>query len=483
MKKIFTAFFFGLALISSAQDYQLFNGNSKKVFRTSDLLSESYSLTFDSTIINLAGTILYPYRKMEIEETSPVLCHPWGGECRARNSPVWIGRSVIQKSESDYTFITHSDDSLSFDFTLVANETHVFFEDESQRFSLSLVDNPTDTVHFAGLVDTVKRFQISHTDLDGNVINSPLSNYEIIIGKQLGLINFFRIDSFPQVLTPLQLLGNENPLAGISHLTNAMIYDHQPGDEIQYYKYYYYAQWPQLNSRQYIKHTFLERNDDGNLLSYLVKIESFYIDSATVSVDTTTLSYEKYEEIAILPFDFLETYGEYYFSDMIVQDHLGKLLWTYNTDDYRSLQFCEEDGLWCSTDDHDALSKSYVVGLGLYKTLYEYLPSYDYNGMEVVYYKKDGVEYGTEAIVGIKNLSMETRINILPNPTEDYFRIEGEFNNECKVFVNDLDGRTVLQIDNYSKNQHVNIGNLTRGIYLVNLIDSSNVYTVKLLIN
>ncbi|HLO89627.1 MAG TPA: T9SS type A sorting domain-containing protein [Lentimicrobium sp.] len=482
MKSIFTILLSLFTLISSAQDYQLFNVNSKKVYRTQEVLSKSYSLTFDSASINSSATILYPYRKLDIQETPPTLCHPWGGGCYARNSATWMGESVIQKPNGDYTFITQSNDSLNFDFTLAPIEANIFYQDENQRFSLSVSAIPMDTFHFAGVIDTVKRFPISHTDLEGNIINSALNNYEIIIGKHLGLINFFRIDSFPQLLTPLQLLGNENPPAGIYHLTNAMIYDHQPGDEIQYYKYSHNAQWPQLNSRQYIKHTFLTRNETEDSLIYEIKVKSFYVDSTMVSFDTISVSYEKNEEVAILPFDFNHSYGQYYNTEFSVEDHLGDLNWTYKTDDHYSLDYCEDDGLWCSSDDHDALSNSYVLGLGLYKTLYEDLPSYNYNGMEVIYYRKNGIEHGNEAIVGINYLQNETITNIIPNPAEEKFRIEGNFINGCIVRINDFNGRTVLQVDKYLKNQPIDISNLNSGIYLINVVDSTNVYTGKLLI-
>lgn len=90
----------------------------------------------------------------------------------------------------------------------------IFYEDELQRFSISRVSPGADTMSILGMIDSVYRYQISHTDLQGNFINSGLNSREIIIGKQLELISFFRIDSFPQVLKPLILMGNESADAG-----------------------------------------------------------------------------------------------------------------------------------------------------------------------------------------------------------------------------------------------------------------------------
>lgn len=91
-----------------------------------------------------------------------------------------------------------------------------------------------EVTEILGIPDTIRKFRISHYDAEGNPINSALHYHEIITGKKLGLISFFRIDQFPETLLPLELVGDTEPETGLTQIIYADIHDYQPGDVIQY---------------------------------------------------------------------------------------------------------------------------------------------------------------------------------------------------------------------------------------------------------
>ncbi len=477
MKRNITLLLALCSLLSFGQNYALFNENSKKVFRSPDSLSTSYSLVFDTTFVTGSTTFFYPYKLIGNLITPNYECQPFGGECYLRDSSIWIG-PIIARSGSQYSFNTSAGSQVNFNFELEPSESQIFYQDDSQKFSISRV-TPLDTIDFGGFTDSVKRFQVSHTDLQGNPINSALNNWQIVIGKELGLVNFFRIDSFPQLLVPLALMGNENPDAGMNKLTNEILYDHQPGDEIQYYHYSSHG-LPSYSFKVYSKHIFLERDETADSLIYRIRKEDYYPDSSIVKIDTAIVKYYKHDYVKEIPFDFHEYYN---YSKLYLKDYCGLQLWTQHLYDYNALFNCESN-IWCSYGETITWNyNTYVGGLGVYESVsMDPRPEGWSSGNVIVYFKKGNIECGDE-VIGLPERPL--RVNnlvICPNPANNYFMIRSDDTNEYTLEIVDLKGIKIFEEKHFRPNKEVDISKLCAGIYLVRLINDSISNSGKLIV-
>lgn len=482
MKSNFTLILFCLSLLASGQNYQLFNMNSRKVFKTQDELAKTFSLVFDSVIINTTSTVYYPYKTVGDVGYESDTCPVWGQFCYHQDKPSWLG-SEVQFTEGGYNFITNTGSSVVMNFNLAPLQAHIFYEDDLQCFSISRVSPGADTMNILGTVDSVQRYQISHTDLQGNLINSVLNTWEIIIGKELGLVSYFRIDSFPQVLEPLVLMGTESPDAGFYQLTNESVYDYLPGDIIQTRVYYNDPLYPELSWTKYITDSFQERYETSDSLKYKVNREIYIPSSSSFTVLTTWLKYRKDVVIADIPFDWKGTEAILNGSLKVI-DYCGLNLWTFHSWDGH-LSYCSAENSWCESDAFGFTSTNqvYVEGIGLYDYQSGVLgpPSNTSSGSEINYFSKQGVECG-EKVVGLDDhLIANNTLVITPNPTIGSFRIDG-INSKAELQIVDVNGRILLDVKNYQSQSLVDISKLPSGMYLVRLIDGKSAKNGKLIV-
>lgn len=472
---------FGITV--NAQNYQLFNTDAKKVFATTSELAKTYSLVFDSVLIQSSGTVYYPYKTVGDIGYESDTCPVWGAYCYHQDMPSWLG-SEVQSTGDGYSFITNTGPSLNMIFNLAPIQAHIFYEDTLQRFSMSRVSPVADTMSILGTIDSVQRYQISHTDLLGNFINSELNTWEIVIGKELGLVSFFRIDSFPQVLEPLVIMGTDSPEAGFYRLTNDKVYDYLPGDIIQTYVFYHNPLYQELSWTNYITDSFIERIETADSLKYKVIREIYIPDSSSLTVDTAWLKYRKDVVIAGIPFDWVG-YEVFRTGSLQVMDYCGLNLWTFHSWDGHLL-YCSDENSWCEFDEFGFSSTSmvYVEGIGLYEyhTGAVGPPTFPFSGSGINYFSKQGVECG-ERVVGIDEHPIKDfSLIISPNPASSSFSIRGNLNkSDLKIF--DLHGKTVLEIKNYNSSDIIDISRLPQGVYLVRLIDGKSALNGKLVVN
>jgi len=479
MKPLNVLALFFISFTVTAQNYSLFNPASGKSFITDDTLTKTYNLSFDSVTYLGETVFFHPYKDLNLEEyIDDPDCQHWG-DCIRKNKGRWIGDSVVQNGNV-YDFENRWGNHVTFNFNLALNESTVFFEDVMQRFSMTL--EAYDLIDFHGYADSVKRYRIAHTDLEGNPQNSPLNNREIIIGKSLGLISFFRIDSFPLVEVPLQLNGNMAPDAGFYQLTNKDIFDYYPGDVIQYVDYHSWP-WYGLYSRTYIKHQFLERNETPDQLNYKVRRESFHEDSTFITIDTINLSYDKSEVVATIPFDN-NSDGFIYGNRLLeVYDYCGLPLWTYFMYD-SDYEYYPECDLWCMVDVGGTLGwnyKRYVAGLGIYDDSFSSArPEGNSYGTVIVYFSKNGHTCGTEVIGYPDKKDFTQEVKIIPNPASESFVVRGEISVSDLTLTN-IDGKIVMQVPSY-KGESLNISNLKPGIYIVTVKNNEQLGFCKLVV-
>ncbi len=485
--KLFTLFLLALTLSASAQNYKLFNAGTKKVFTEYPVTDSSYSIAFDSAAVSGSDSIYFPYTGIEDQFMEVSNCMFWGGPmCRQQNKPTWPGLKIISESDGRYLFFNNPGDTLFFDFALLPGASSLFFEDDQQRFMLLAED--ADTMNILGIIDSVRYFRILHTDLQGNPINSLLNNELIILGKQLGLARFFRIDLFPQVLQPLTILGNSSPETGLVRLTHEMIYDHQPGDEIQYREWFdNFGGPPAVNYQRFTKYVFLERSNSPDTITYRVKRSVFEMGSDVMLTDTILLQYRRGVVLAEIPYDYIDQNNRMEYRVLDMADYCGLSMWTYTTKP-EYLMYCAEDNCWgvYDTQGPPPVGETRVVaGLGLYLDVSTVIspPPYGYSsGKEVVYFKKNGISCGQEVIVGVENQPLiDHSVAIFPNPAGDFLYIRNEHDNSGTIGIFNSNGQ--LKISAIIENQltELDLTNLSPGIYLVKVIGAKQLRSFKLI--
>ncbi len=477
MRKICTLIFIFLPFLIRAQNYKLFDAGSCKLFAGDPLTDSTYSMAFDSVIAMGGDSVYFNHAGLgaEIESEN---CQFWGGPfCTQQNKPSWLGFQVISDNAGHYLFFTGQGDTLHFDFTLLPGDSSVIYQDDAQTFYM--VSEGTDTMTVLGLADSAMVFRMVHTNVDGHTVSSPPDDPMIVIGKMMGLVDFFRVDVFPQVLQPLHLIGNLSPEAGLTKLTAAMLYDHQPGDEIQYSDYYSYPGGPpEDNYQRYIKHHFLERDDTPDSIIYTVVRNTFEAGSSTQETDTITLRYRKDDILAVIPFDDIDQSISLVIKKLYKAGYCGLDLWTYRlVPEY--LIYCLADNCWGTYDipgPPPTEQSVYVCGLGLYRDESSiFSPPYEYDrSYRIIYFKKDGTVCGDEVFVGMNDLSRQPCFfTVYPNPVHHDMVIDKGVKGKGILSVCDLTGQEIIRISISERRTKIDVSALKRGIYLVRIISGT----------
>jgi hypothetical protein len=490
MKKLATLFFLICATFASAQDYTPFNSGTVKFFQSNQFADSTYGFSIDSLTVSGNDSLFFPYNKVgEIIPTD--LCEFWGPlECWAHNRPIWIGFEISTDNQGGYQFLTNAGEMLTFDFNIQQGDSTLFYQDDEQQFHLNCVDRDTATI--LAIADSIKYFNILHLDDAGNpVLNSPLHNLPLRIGKELGLIDFIRIDHFPNILEHVTLIGNKSPMAGRINITNADLHDHQPGDIIQYHDYYNQDPGPPWeNYSKYIRHHYLERTDTPDSIIYKVARLTFNIDSASGVYDTIFQKYKRDAVVRSAPYDYIQK--NYWMIDKRnykPKQYAGLTLWTHTSYNI-PLGYCLEDNCWGPMDYNGPPPEEdliLVCGLGLFLDRYLLWNPSNFSTKFDVYYinyfKKDGVEWGEQIIVGLpENETPSPEFYIYPNPASEILTIKTRNQANTKGQIINMAGQVVLDFDmpDSTTPKIIDISELTDGVYFVRINSARSTFTQKL---
>jgi hypothetical protein len=80
------------------------------------------------------------------------------------------------------------------------------------------------------------------------------------------------------------------------------------------------------------------------------------------------------------------------------------------------------------------------------------------------------------------NIASSNSVSIYPNPANDMFYVAGSKWQSLKII--DITGKIIMIIPSFnSGNQAINISNLEKGIYLIQLSNNNKIYTKHLIKN
>ncbi|MCU0319272.1 MAG: hypothetical protein MUE88_04260 [Flavobacteriales bacterium] len=428
------------AVAMQAQDpyFKPFQASSKKLFVRDAPSTPGYDLAFDSAATLGTDSIYFHFGAMDLASGEMVPgCSGWGDPyCYTANTPIWSGTLFLSNNIGTYWMRNNLGDSLRFELGMAIGDTSVFFQDAVQRFSL--IKSTPDTMTVLSYTDSIYRYTITHTDLNDLPIQSVLNGGSLVVGKQLGLITFFKIDSFPQVLEPLLLFGSKDPDVGLHQITSAMVRDHQPGDVIQT-RSYQGGGYPPLPF-SYRKESILARSDTPDSVQYLIDLE-YSTANGTTNSGTASLRYSKQDVLAELPFDRFN--GS--IMSLTRTNGCAGPTWRFNSELVPGMWECPEGNCWIYGDTQGPPPvSSNALYLGISDSHYYFqtpVSSWDapyWNIKNIVYYIKNGIECGTEFHVGLGGSVVPGSIKVFPNPSEGPITISSH---ELLRSVRIVDGR------------------------------------------
>jgi len=493
MKKLLIILISLLPMFAISQDYKLFNANSKKAYINIPQEDSTWCIAFDSAKTVGLDSVFYNYLGLNGTIMGDPSCLFWGYPiCIEQSKPSWIGFKSLTDNNKRYSFITNKNDTLKFDFNLSIGDTSVFYQDSTQIFKI-IYKNIIDTT-ILSISDSVQIFMVLHTDNSGNILNSSLQGMKIIIGKSMGLVCFFRIDKFPQVLQAVELIGNTSPEAGLTKINSVTVHDHHVGDEIQFYDYY--ASSGPNHENRYIKYYFLNRTDSLDKVVYNVKREIIDLISLTQNIDTIELLYMTSWKICEIPFDGVN--GMYILNDISLtkSDYCGFKLWTIKRIPMERV-YCLISNCWGNYDTQGPPLMGHsiqVCGLGIYDMNLSVFsgPSPPYGSTSkrnIVYFKKDGITCGNEVHVGMEDESQYTNyeFKVYPNPAHNNVNIEfnSTENQNLEISLIDMLGQILWkdELSNFEVkySQQINLNKFAKGVYYIKISSKSGATVRKLI--
>jgi len=466
-----------------AQSFLPFQSNSRKLYR--DDLGNTFSLTFQQAITNQLDSVFTPTLNVDGNMFYSDSCIFWGGGCHKQNVPGWLGEKIKTNNIGNYVMYQNNNDSLIFDFNNNVLDTNLVFQNNTEKLKMSFVNSTVFSI--LGFTDSVNYYNLYHTDLNGNPINSVLNQFQICVGKHLGLINFFRIDNFPTQVTTLILLGNQNPDIGYHKISNEILYDYAVGDEYQYVKNSSHSNpswgWSVTDYSLIVKHSILNKTQTADSLIYMTARQTINLLTSSQTLDTIFLRYPKNQSIASIPY---EIFDGYYYKTFKETEICGNNYWELSSvNEPYYLDFCAIDTCWGGIDTQGppaTITAKYALGLG--QTLYQdhlfggsMFTSHSINST-LTYFKKNGQICGIEQIVGIKAaLDHSHRLAISPNPAKQSMNVSYTVTEDCQ-FVNlsvcNFQGQLIIEKAvpnhiNISNSTPIDVSELNNGFYFINL--------------
>lgn len=94
------------------------------------------------------------------------------------------------------------------------------------------------------------------------------------------------------------------------------------------------------------------------------------------------------------------------------------------------------------------------------------------------YFCLDDIVYGPTA--SINDSKFEKTVSLYPNPTTDFITVSNV--NNATITVNDINGKVILEKNNYSENERISLQNIDKGIYFVKIKSNNKIAIKKLII-
>lgn len=457
-------------LFTNAYNYQAVYSHRTVFFQEAE---EVLPIKIDSIKIN-GDTILYPIRSIETVDYS----------CFDPKGASWMGKKIIVNQNWNY-FFNAQNDTIKFKTSASLNESWDVYSSPEMLIKGTVIS--IDTVHFLGLVDSVKTIELKAYTITLNALPHKLDSKKIRISKHYGFIDAMNFNSWPAYqFTYIQgdifqptLAGMTNPEIGIQNLTWFKVFDFQPGDEIHIE---YNAGWsvgpppPTFTTNAKTIKKYISRTDHTDSIQYSVDIQyttTEYIQGTyipTIYHYTTTETIKpntEFDKLAREP--IIDDYSAGFYTQ-------HNRTFQFKTEPYITETVFGENDPNCWTDiivDGCFPYVSYYKGLGgPYSFCQGWMMSFENSSL--VYYKKGSETWGTPLIIdGFSETKSKQAIAVYPNPATDI--ISFRITENAEITITDLQGKSLINKAISSFDNTISLNNLSAGLYIYRIVQNGNV--------
>lgn len=480
MKPIYLLFALLLAAyLSSAQNWQCMQPGQQVYFTNS--AGYLRAMRIDSVRANGTAILFYPYHSPRGRYTgnpAPVL---------DTNGGSWMGSRIVQQADGTTLFDNIWKDTITIHTQAATGQSWVFYSDTTARYYVATIIRE-DTLTIEGMSDSVKHLTVK-AHIAGQPVPDLINAYTIILSKNHGLLQVFDLVAFPyhapDVANSGLIIGqgldyyldeiSRNDPAGIFFKRIALlnpdrseIYDHQPGDVLQYRDYtglfagvFSGTTTDSVASRQLI----------GNTLQYLIHRREVILTNSnppyrfleSSSTPAFLPGSQPFIDTMKLPEEWLNQTITYY--DRADSSYCATGLRIKQLFSTRLQTGGRVNNFEGTINEH-----WYKAGIGLvreYRCLDPVSSCFD---RKLSYAKKNGVPCGIYDALSIAQPVETNGLEIFPNPAYGLVTLRAEDNSKKRVRIAGMQGNTLLSSAWDSALLQLDISHLPAGIYLLQVI-------------
>ncbi|MCO5262417.1 MAG: T9SS type A sorting domain-containing protein [Lentimicrobium sp.] len=468
-----------------AQNYRVFDPENVALYK--DNFSRAYCMKVDSIATSGQDTIYFLFKNLQ----------EVGYDCFHLEGPSWMGNQLKIKPNGENIFYNGRNEEIIIKTDALENESWLMYSTPSLRFIAKV-----DSIRFhdiLGVLDSVKYISLQAQNSNNQNINHFVNNKKIGLSKNFGLIKPLSFYNFPDIdfgflfdqVEELELAGIDNSPMGLQLLHWHEVHDHEPGDELHISSMFY--SYSPLRRENLIKKLLSKTISADTIYNTWERTQSVILSgqwgyNVTSFIDTITERIVPYPDFETLP-------GQYF--------RIGHSGDTYNTTTMRETPdfICKQMGtslgsIWDFTWLYDTCyirtpdggsypHNNYYAGLGgsYYECIDWPLQSYK----RLVYYKKNGVEWGNPLDIAVNThhigtINPSSQFELYPNPVSDILFIKSGF---CvapaEAVIRDKFGREVMRFVIQNELESINISHLTPGLYIIRLGYGNQVFSGKII--
>lgn len=419
-------------------------------------------------------------------------------ECYHVQGPSWMGERVTIRPDGETSFYNIYDRSVTIKTKATLNEEWICYSETGLSFRANVSSVGIEDI--LGIIDSVKTISFQALNSEGQNTDHVVNNMNLILSKNYGLIKTLNFFDFPDFrfgvgmnrIDEFTLTGYNNPETGLQNLTWKQVHDHNIGDELHTSSI---ETWPASEKFTDNIATLLDKEIIGdtivNTWENKTKIRIYYYDGSnntfTATIDTIAVKITTdpdFDNLAGIAWQWwVDCYN---LNFMWVGEHgptktYGSIISFYRGSEIYLGDTCYTDGGWdlrCYSED--------VCYKGLGGPYYHNICPHQAYIRDLVYYKKDGVEWGTPLDFTLNTTlkPFETEpelVSVFPNPAKNYVNMEFKGNTgEFRLQILDYSGKTISEYTLFGENNVLDLANLKEGIYMLRLMTANQYITKKL---
>ena len=487
MKAFLPIVFVLMTIQLSAQNYRTANTEQTTYYeQTIDWNIENVPFKVDNfTIKNDGDTLVYFLEIFDENVWYDISTYPFS--CLDTASTPWQGKKALLKTDGRDIYYNENNEAITINTQANINDNWLLFENDSLRVMATVVSVNLQSIF--GVMDSVKQFSLQVFDSLNNPISHPLNGEFFQISQNYGFVIAPDFYYFPSA-EKHNLKGVQSPKLGIYNITRNDIYNFDVGDEFHIKS----ASWLDKDYYQvFITNKLLDSNGNWayeyDVARHVFDRTNFDTNEQEIGEDTSgfvpfELIPPNYTDLSQSPMTFYEdditiagfaqiSYGSF---NNRIQKNTNLAYWRYNGTD-----------CWGYALLSGSVANNYIEGLG---GPYGGLSTFLYSATNLVYYKKGNETYGTpinfNQILPTENVITENKnLKIYPNPAQDFLNIEleNQSNFDFNILIINNLGQIIKQ-DVLNQNiQQINIANLPKGIYTLQIRNEETVFVKRFLKN